>query len=481
MVARLFHTNIVEMYDRGECDGRLWVATEYVAGTSLARVVAERYPTGMPAGEALAVVAAIAEALDHAHQRGLLHRDVKPDNILLTDPVQGEQRILLTDFGLRHPAERSGHTGAGPAGDSAGYAAPEQLVMGTDLDGRADQYGLAATAVYLFTGAPPQPPQQLSSRRPELAPLDGVLATALARRPADRFGSCRELANALISHTGGWIGEYRPAAALAVSNVWDYPDDDTDAAPQAGVVTGRSKGNLLAALGRRRPDADTRARRRWPWLLAGGLGGAAAVLLGAVLVVTFAAERNDGRRAAQAAVAPPARPPAAAPGHAAPMPAPGQELNGSYQVDVNREQQTYNDNPDPQPPNVSTWWAFHSRCTPTGCVAAGIMLDNNNHLAASAQGGDRPLVLDFRDGGWQSRPETVLFPCLGPTGAPAKQTTTQVLSLQPTGNGPLHGVMTVSVESDECGQKGAQIVIPATAGRIGAVPPDVILPEPPMR
>jgi serine/threonine-protein kinase len=205
------------------------------------------------------------------------------------------------------------------------------------------------------------------------------------------------------------------------------------------------------------------------------------VLLAAVLVVTIAAERNDRRRTAQAGLPPSTPAPAAAPSHAAPMPAPGQELDGAYQVDVNREQQTYNDNPDPQPPNVTTWWAFRSRCTATGCVAAGIMLDDKTHLAASAQGGDRPLVLDFGDGGWQSRPETVLFPCLGPTGAPAKQTTTQVLSLQPTGNGPLHGVMTVSVESNECGQKGAQIVIPATAGRTGAVPPDVILPEPPPR
>ncbi len=492
IVARLYHANIVQMYDRGECDGRLWVATEYVTGTSVARVVAERYPTGMPAGEALAVVATIAEALDHAHQRGLLHRDVKPDNILLTDPMQGEQRILLTNFGLtRHSGERSGLLGASFAGESAGYSAPEQSVMGTDLDGRADQYGLAATAFHLFTGAPPQhifggyplsgPPPKLSRRRPELAPLDAVLATALARRPADRFGSCREVAGALISQTGGWIGQYSPEAALAVSNVLEYPDDDTEAAPGAGLATEGFTRARPATFGFRRSAADARARRRWPWLLVGGAGGAAAVLLGAVLVVTIAAERNDARRPAQAAGPATSRPPAAAPSQAPVLPAPGQELDGSYQVDVNREQQTYNDNPDPQPPNVTTWWAFHSRCTPIGCVAAGIMLDNNNHLVASAQGGDRPLVLDFRNGGWQSRPETILFPCTGPTGAPAKQTTTQVLSLQPQGNGPLRGVMTVSVESDECGQKGAQIVIPATAGRTGEVPPDVTVPEPPTR
>ena len=485
IVARLHHTNIAEMYDRGEYDGRLWIATEYVAGTSLAELIAEWYPSGMPAGEALAIIAAIADALDHAHQRGLLHRDVQPGNIQLTDPARGEQRILLTNFGLtRQPGERRDPTGAAFAGESAGYVAPEQSVMGTHLDGRADQYGLAATAFHLFTGAPPHhnsgghalsgTPPKLGERRPELAPLDGVLTTALARRPADRFGSCRELADALVSRTGGWIGGYSPAAVLGVV---DYPDDDTDAAPGAGAPTEPATRTGSAPM----LDPDARARRRWPWIVLGVASGAAAVLLGAVLVVTVAAERNDQRRPAQAAGPPPSRPPAAAPSPLPPTPPPGQVLDGSYQVDVDREHQVYNDNPDPQPPNVSTWWAFHSRCTPTGCVAAGIMLDNGNHLAASAQGGDRPLILDFRDGAWQSRPETILFPCLGPTGAPAKQTTTQVLSLQPQGNGPMHGVMTVSVESDECGQKGAQIVIPATAGRVGDVPPGVTVPQPPTR
>src|SRR5579875_507014 len=241
IVARLYHPNIVEMYDRGEYDGRLWLATEYVAGTTVAQLVAEWYPSGMPAGEVLAIVAAVADALDHAHRRGLLHRDVRPDHILLTDATQGEQRILLTDFGLtRHTGERGGGPSGYAAAESAGYIAPEQSMMGTHLDGRADQYGLAATAFHLFTGAPPQhsssgrplssTPPRLSDRRPELAPLDAVLATALASRPGDRFGSCREFADALISRTGGWVGQYSPEATLAASDVLDYPDDTGGAA-----------------------------------------------------------------------------------------------------------------------------------------------------------------------------------------------------------------------------------------------------------
>ena len=80
--------------------------------------------------------------------------------------------------------------------------------------------------------------------------------------------------------------------------------------------------------------------------------------------------------------------------------------------------------PDPQPPNVSTWWAFRTSCTPTACVATGAMLDDNDHQKLSPGGGDMPFVLDFRDGAWQSRPDKVLFACLGPGGAPAKQSTT---------------------------------------------------------
>src|SRR5699024_7162673 len=95
--ATLYHPHIVEVHDRGEFDGRLWIAMDYVDGTNVAELIAERYPAGMPAGQALAIVTAIAGALDYAHQHGLLHRDVKPANILLTHPDRGEQRILLTD------------------------------------------------------------------------------------------------------------------------------------------------------------------------------------------------------------------------------------------------------------------------------------------------------------------------------------------------------------------------------------------------
>lgn len=436
----LYHPHIVDVHERGEFDGRLWIAMDYVDGINAAQLVAERHPAGMPAGDVLAIVAAVASALDYAHRRGLLHRAVKPSNILLTNPLAGEQRILLTDFGItRYPGQ-------------PGYSAPEQL-MSADIDDRADQYGLAATAYHLFTGAPPErgsASPRLGARRPELAPLDDVLARALAKNPRDRFGRCGDFAAALIERAGGWTGERSPEAALAVV---DYPEDaepETDVAP---------------------------ARPNRPWVLLGA-AAIAAVLLLTGLLAGFLIGRKNNPTVTQAGPSSTVRVPAAVPttSTASAMPAPDQLLDGTYQVDINRSQQTFNDNPDPQPPDVTTWWAFRSWCTAAGCIASGTQLDDNDHRTASNPGGT--LMLDFRQGAWQSRPETLRFPCIGPKGAADNETTTQVLSLQPQIHGPLRGTMTVTVETNECGQQGGRITIPAVAGRVSAVPPDVTVPGP---
>ena len=159
-----------------------------------------------------AIITAVAGALDYAHQRGLLHRDVKPANILLTDPEDGQRRILLADFGIaRYHDDVSGLTDTNFTVGTVTYAAPEQL-MGGDIDARADQYALAATAFHLLTGEPPYqhtnpvavisrhltaPQPKLSDRRPELAGLDEVLSRALAKNPEDRFPHCRDFAAAL--------------------------------------------------------------------------------------------------------------------------------------------------------------------------------------------------------------------------------------------------------------------------------------------
>ena len=212
LASTLWHSNIVSIHDRGEFNGQLWISMDYVDGTDADRLAEENYPTGMPMHEVLEIVTAVGDALDVAHQRGLLHRDVKPANILLARAQGARRRILLADFGIaRQVDEVSGFTGTNMTVGSVGYAAPEQL-MGEPLDGRADQYGLAATAFRLLTGARPFPDSNpavviskqlttpapvLSERRADLANLDRVLSMALAKDPNQRYPHCLDFAEAL--------------------------------------------------------------------------------------------------------------------------------------------------------------------------------------------------------------------------------------------------------------------------------------------
>ncbi|SBS73207.1 Serine/threonine-protein kinase PknF [uncultured Mycobacterium sp.] len=214
IAATLWHPHIVGVHDRGEFDGQLWIAMDYVDGTDAGDLL-KSYPTGLPQREVLNIVTAVGEALDYAHQRHLLHRDVKPANILVSKQETGEERILLADFGIaRWDNDASGLTQTNMTVGTVSYAAPEQL-MGRDLDGRADQYALAATAYHLLTGRPPfqhsNPavvisqhlsalPPSLAEHRPELADLDPALRKALSKDPADRFDRCVDFARALAHH-----------------------------------------------------------------------------------------------------------------------------------------------------------------------------------------------------------------------------------------------------------------------------------------
>jgi len=153
--ATLWHPHIVAVHDRGESDGQLWIDMDYVDGTDAGELLEERYPQGMPGPEVVEIVTAVAEALDYAHLHKLLHRDVKPANILIAQPDSHDRRILLADFGIAGlVGESTGLTATNMTVGTVAYAAPEQL-MGNDLDGRADQYALAASAYQLLTGAPP--------------------------------------------------------------------------------------------------------------------------------------------------------------------------------------------------------------------------------------------------------------------------------------------------------------------------------------
>ena len=507
----LYHPHILGVEYRGESDGHLWVTMDYVNGTDAEELIDSRYPGGMPAGEVLAVVTAVADALDYAHGRGMLHRNVKPANILFTHPADGEQQILLTDFGLaRQLGDPDGPGSPELTGATVAFASPEQL-MGSDIDGRADQYSLAATAYFLLTGKPPfqqsnpvavisqhltAPPPSLRDQRPEVARLDGVFAVALAKNPRDRFASCRAFADALSHGAGAWTGDRSPEAYLTVV---DYPEDHDSLAlrpvPDEAAVSASffpTWAKTVRGLAQHHQKADEKVavhspakptevrRNRWPWII--GLGTAAASLCVALVAVGVIIGRDDNGGAKHSAAAlppiPKPAPKAAPPSGKHDFPVVGEALDGAYRIDVNREQQSYNGSPDPQPPNVITWWAFRTACSPVSCVATGAMLDETGHLQLSEAGGAKAVVLDFRNGGWQSRPDTMLFACVGPDNAPAEQTTTQTLSLQKD-HAAFHGTMTVTVETNECGQQGATIEIPSVATRVAEVPPGVEVPTPP--
>ncbi|MFD3591321.1 serine/threonine-protein kinase [Nocardia sp. NPDC058640] len=207
LAAQLEHPNIVTVYDRGVDEGRLWISMQFVDGVDAANI-----DQPIPVERAVHIIEGTAAALDHAHRNGVLHRDVKPANILLAGAT-GRERVLLTDFGIARPTDDAHHlTQTGTFTATLAYASPEQLT-GAPLDHRSDQYSLACTLYSLLAGAAPfastnpvsviqghlqGPPPSIRARRPELPPaVDAVLARALAKRPADRFDSCAEFAAAV--------------------------------------------------------------------------------------------------------------------------------------------------------------------------------------------------------------------------------------------------------------------------------------------
>ena len=220
IAATLWHQHIVEVHDRGDVDGQLWISMDYVEGTDAHRLLTESYPDGMPPDDVVRIVTAVADALDYAHERGLLHRDVKPANILLANPGTANERIMLADFGIaRRIGDTSNLTGTNMTVGTVAYAAPEQL-MGEGIDGRADQYALAATAFQLLTGTPPfqhtnpavvisqhltSDPPSIGTRRPELSNLGPAFSKALAKSPHDRFAKCLDFARALAHRTDATI------------------------------------------------------------------------------------------------------------------------------------------------------------------------------------------------------------------------------------------------------------------------------------
>jgi serine/threonine-protein kinase len=230
-VAAVDHPNIIPVYAAGEADGMQFIAMRFVAGDTLQGIV--RTNGALSPRRAAAFISPVASALDAAHAAGLVHRDVKPGNILVDSRRGGPEHAYLTDFGIARAMLSAGTlTVAGQFLGTPDYAAPEQ-VNGQPVDGRADQYALACVAFELLSGTVPfkrelpiavlyahlsTMPPLLSSVRQDLPPAAGeVLVRAMAKDPEERYATCADFADALREALG--LDSYDPSRAAPTPTI----------------------------------------------------------------------------------------------------------------------------------------------------------------------------------------------------------------------------------------------------------------------
>ncbi|MEV0253343.1 serine/threonine-protein kinase [Streptomyces sp. NPDC050732] len=246
VAAAIEHPHIVPVFEAGETEGVLYIAMRYVPGSDLRHLLDRGGPLSVTA--ALRIATQIASALDAAHDHGLVHRDVKPGNILIAKGTDSDhpEHAYLTDFGLtKKSLSLTGFTTVGQFVGTLDYVAPEQI-SGRPVDGRCDVYSLACVVYETMAGGPPfqrdddiallwahqyDRPPRLTEKRPGVAPgLDGILAKALAKSPEDRYGSCLELAAAMRAAAMGSSTDGHPPTRVdrRVEQVPDHPDAPPD-------------------------------------------------------------------------------------------------------------------------------------------------------------------------------------------------------------------------------------------------------------
>jgi tRNA A-37 threonylcarbamoyl transferase component Bud32 len=247
------HPHIIPVFEAGQAGDLLFIAMRYVSFGDVRALIETEGRLGV--ARAASITAQVASALDAAHAHGLIHRDVKPGNVLLAGTGgSGTDHVYLSDFGLsKHSLAATTLTAAGQFMGTLDYVSPEQI-QGQPADGRADQYGLACTAVEMLTGAPPFKrdesmallwaqlealPPPVTQRRPELPPaIDTVIRTALAKSPADRYPTCLAFASALRAACDAGPATIRPAGPAAAPTTAARATSPSPAAapPQARPV-----------------------------------------------------------------------------------------------------------------------------------------------------------------------------------------------------------------------------------------------------
>jgi eukaryotic-like serine/threonine-protein kinase len=272
--AKLSHPNIVAVFDSGADADQPYLVMEYVAGQSLAQLLADQGRLAPRRAAELGVE--VCAALAAAHTRGLVHRDVTPANVLVAD----DGRVKVTDFGIAKAAAATTLTGTGTVLGTAAYLSPEQA-QGRPVDARSDLYSLGCVLYELLCGTPPfgsgpdsspvavatrhvsEPPEPPSVRNPQVDPaLDAVVLTALAKDPAQRYQSAIELQDALeqeLTSDAVAAGPARPAAAAV-------PTEPLPACPAGpGCWRLRPAPRPGTPAGTRHGVAGRSRWRRWPW------------------------------------------------------------------------------------------------------------------------------------------------------------------------------------------------------------------------
>jgi predicted Ser/Thr protein kinase len=247
IAATIDHPNIIPIYDAGEADGLLYIAMRFVQGPDL-REILKRGTFGV--GRTIFLIEQLASALDAAHAHALVHRDVKPGNILIEESTD---HAYLTDFGVAKQTTARGLTSTGHFLGTVEYAAPEQI-EGGPVDARTDVYALGCVLYESLTGSPPfshgtehavlhahlvDPPPSVSRVRPELPQaFDSVIATAMAKSAEDRFASCGELAHAArnaASGTARRVDGSPPGRAATIASTPAPAAPDPEVAPDHPV------------------------------------------------------------------------------------------------------------------------------------------------------------------------------------------------------------------------------------------------------
>ena len=294
--AAIDHPNVLPVYEAGEEDGILFLVSRMVEGADLSALL-ER-DGAMEVSRALALAGQIGAALDAAHARGLIHRDVKPANVLVArDPGPGTEHCYLTDFGLAQQGDRRTRlTTTGQFVGTLDYIAPEQI-QGETVDGRADLYALAALFYECVTGSPPfvrdsqpallfahlsDPPPPISEQVDGApAALDQVIAKAMAKSPEERFATCTEFVEAARAALGGTAPDRAGAAPpraveTVVAGKGQAKVETVHGAP---APTGTSDPTVAGGRGGLAPQrpAGASGRRRGLALLGGGLAVLAIV------------------------------------------------------------------------------------------------------------------------------------------------------------------------------------------------------------